>query len=333
MDGKPTLKELAAMTGFSVSTVSRALSNAEKVKYSTKKRIDSAIDEYYGRKNKTLSGIIGLIVPDLANQFFPLMLTGIDNVASISGYTLILSNSDGNPEKEDKVLKKMIDIGVEGVIFVSSGNATDFTRQIVSSGIVPLVFLDRHPCIDGIDFITTGNYEGMYQAARYLLTLKHRRILYLGGKPGTSTENERLSGFKAAMEEAALPVDERDVLCADFSFQKGYEVVRDLLCGNRFEYTAIAAANDNMALGAIKALQEKRISVPDQVSVIGYDDIPGAEFSGLTTIKQPFVEMGRRATYQLLATIKDPFIPKQTVILPTTVVFRNSCAIASDYTG
>lgn len=331
MSKRPPLKEIAAMTGLSLSTISRAFSGSENISYSTKKKIEHAVNEYYGNLNNPQSGKIGLIIPDIQNQFFPLLLLGIENVASSSNYTLLLSNSNGSSKQEDKLLQQMIDLGVDGVIFVSSGSASDFVNQIIDSKIIPLVFLDRDPGLSNINYVTTENFNGMYQATRYLLTLQHSNILFLGGTENTSTNKERLEGFTRAMHDAGCEVSERNIVYADFDFRKGYEVIKNMLDSQEFDYTAVLAANDLMALGAIKALNEKHISIPEDISVIGYDDIPVAEFVGLTTVHQPFSDMGRRAMYQLLALIQDSsFLPNK-IVLPTSIVFRNSCALPSSF--
>ena len=285
MDIKPTLKEIAAIADVSVATASRALSHPEKVKYSTRKKIEKALEECSIKTRTNSSKIIGLIVPDLTNQFFPMMLCGIEMVAKSNSYTIMIVNSDAEIKKEEILVKKFIDIDVDGIIIIPSGsNVGDYLRQTIRDNVKPIVFLDRNPDMKDINLITTDNYSGMYQAAKYLLTLGHRRILYLDGYEGTSTA--------------------------------------------KFTYTAILSANDSMALAAIEVLKEKHIKVPEDVSVLGYDDIPNARVAGLTTIKQPFIEMGMNAMYILIANINNPLLAKRTTVLPSNIIFRSSCAVA-----
>ncbi len=327
MDVKPTLKELSAMTNVSMATISRALSSPEKVKYSTRKKIENAISEYKNQKSKQSSGTIGLVVPDITNQFFPLMLTGIDNIASGNGMTIMLCNSNGIPRREDEILKKLIDIGVDGIIMIPSGQASLLLQQIVKEQIVPIVFLDRDPGLHNINLVTTGNFEGLYQATKYLITLGHKRILYLGGTLNTSTEVERCNGFRAAMSDNEIEIRDDFITHADFNFCTAQSLIEAMLKENRFNFSAICAANDVMALGAVKALQSNKIRIPEDVSIIGYDNIPSAEYGDLTTVKQPFIEMGTSAMFQLMSTINDPYLPPKTIVLSTSIIFRNSCKI------
>lgn len=327
MDNKPTLKEIAKATGLSISTVSRAISNPSMVKSTTRKKIERALSDAQKHYSSIGSGIVAVIVPDVMNPFFPLMLTGIDSISSLTDTTIMLCNSNGNQEKEDIILRKLIDTGVDGIIFITSSKATSFTQELIRDGSLPIVFLDRNPGIEGINLVSTGNFDGMYQATRYLITLGHRNILYLGGKPNTSTNVERFSGYEKAMEEVGggfKPV------FADYSFITAYTVVKGMIDSGIFKYSAIASANDVMALGAIKALNEAKIRTPGDVSVIGYDDIPSAEYAGLTTVRQPFIEMGRSAMFQLNSIMNDFRTPAKKTYLPTSIIFRSTCSINED---
>lgn len=325
MDIKPTLKEIAAIADVSVATASRALSHPEKVKYSTRKKIEKALEECSIKARTNSSKIIGLIVPDLTNQFFPMMLCGIEMVAKSNSYTIMIVNSDAEIKKEEILVKKFIDIDVDGIIIIPSGsNVGDYLRQTIKDNVKPIVFLDRNPDMKDINLITTDNYSGMYQAAKYLLTLGHRRILYLDGYEGTSTAKDRYKGFLDAIDDSV--VTKR--IYADFNFNKAREEMVKILKAQEFTYTAILSANDSMALAAIEVLKEKHIKVPEDVSVLGYDDIPNARVAGLTTIKQPFIEMGMNAMYILIANINNPLLAKRTTVLPSNIIFRSSCAVA-----
>ena len=325
MDTKPTLKEIAALAEVSVATASRALAHPEKVKYSTRRKIEKALDECSLKKRSNSSKIIGLIVPDLTNQFFPMMLSGIEMVAKSNSYTIMIVNSDAENKKEEDLVKKFIDIDVDGIIIIPSGwKISDYIRQTIKDDVKPIVFLDRNPDMDDINLITTDNYSGMYQATKYLLTLGHRKILYLDGSEGTSTAKDRYRGFLDAIDDSVMTKR----IYADFSFTRARDEMAKVLKTPNFEYTAILSANDNMALAAMEILKEKHIKVPEDVSVLGYDDIPNARVSGLTTIKQPFIEMGMNAMYILIANINNPMLAKRTTVLPSNIIFRSSCAVA-----
>ena len=324
MSIRPTLKELASMTGISIATVSRALSDPQKVKYTTRLRIEAAMRELQNQSRREKSGIIGIIFPDISNQFFPLMLAGIDSISSSYDSTIMLCNSNGDVQSEEKSLRKLLDIKADGIIYIPAGDTPALLKEIIDNSIIPVVFLDRAPGLKSINLITTDNRNGMYQAARYLLTLGHRKILYLGGKEGTSTDEERLAGFSEALQEAGVSIT--GILHADFSNTKAFFVIKEGLA-NGLGYTAIAAANDAMALGAIKALRSSGIRIPEDVSIIGYDDIPSSALAELTTVRQPFMEMGKSAIMQLYAAIADAHTPKKTTVLPSSIVIRSSCAV------
>ena len=326
MDTKPTLKEIAAIAEVSITTASRALSHPERVRYSTRRKIERAIEECSIKARKKGSGTIGLVVPNLTNQFFPMMLTGLDLVTKSNSYTIRIVNSDADSSREDELVRTLVDNGVDGIIIIpSGGNVGKYIRQTLKDNIIPIVFLDRNPDLENINLVTTDNYSGMYQATKYLLTLGHRKILYLDGTEGTSTAIDRYKGFLDAVDKNI----EIKKVTADFNFEKARNEMEKLLHTPDFPYTAILSANDTMALAAMEILKEKNINVPETVSILGYDDIPQARASGLTTIKQPFIEMGMNAMYILLANINNPIAAKKTIVLPSNIIFRTSCAVAT----
>lgn len=327
MNAKPTLKELSAITGISMSTISRALNMPQKVKYSTRLRIESAIQEFQRQGLHSRRGIIGMIVPDIANQFFPLMLEGINSAADDFDNTIMLCNSDGSREKEEIALKKLMDIDVDGIIYTATEQPPALLTEVIKHNILPIVFLDRDPGLPNINVVTTDNKNGMYQATRYLITLGHRNLLYLGGRKGTSTDEERMEGFHEAITDTGIDEACTGIIHGNFTMGQAYKEISNLLDKDEFRYTAIAAANDVMAIGAIKALNDHGIIVPKDVSVIGYDDIPTAAFTDLTTVKQPFREMGRTAILQLIAAIADSNTPRKKTMLPSSITFRGSCSV------
>ncbi len=327
MNTRPTLKELASATGMSIATISRALSEPGKVKYSTRLRVEAAKRELQQQSMHDRKGIIGIIVPDISNEFFPLMLEGIESISSSYDNTIMLCNSLGNIKNEENILRKLLDIKADGIIYITTGEAPALAKEIINNNIVPVIFLDRNPGLKNISLVTTDNHNGMYQATRYLITLGHRKIMYLGGREGTSTDNDRLAGFRDAISDSAIDDGQIAEIHADFAYQKAFESVSSMIAQGTMKYTAIASANDTMAMGAMKALKNAGLRIPEDISIIGYDDIPAATFAELTTVRQPFADMGRTAILQLMASIADFSAPKKTTVLPSSIVFRNSCAI------
>lgn len=325
MNSKPTLKEISSMTGMSMATISRALSSPQKVKYATRLKIETAIKDLQNLNKSERKGIIGIIVPDISNQFFPLMLNGVNSIASDNNNTIMLCPTNGKLATEERALRKLLDIKVDGIIYITAGEIPPILKEITENDLIPIVFLDRKPGLQGINLITTDNTNGMYQATKYLMTLGHNRILYLRGHQGASTDNERLDGFKEAIATHDAMVVK--IISGEFSEAVAFDAIKKLLHEGLFNYTAIISANDMMAIGAIKALTMNGLKVPEDVSVIGFDDIPSASTAGLTTVKQPFIEMGRAAIMQLIASIAEFDVPKKTTVLPSSIVFRSSCAI------
>ena len=268
-----------------------------------------------------------MIVPDIANQFFPLMLEGINSAADDFDNTIMLCNSDGSREKEEIALKKLMDIDVDGIIYTATEQPPALLTEVIKHNILPIVFLDRDPGLPNTNVVTTDNKNGMYQATRYLITLGHRKLLYLGGRKGTSTDEERMEGFHEAITDTGTDEACTGIMHGNFTMGQAYKEISNMLDRDEFRYTAIAAANDVMAIGAIKALNDHGIIVPKDVSVIGYDDIPTAAFTDLTTVKQPFREMGRTAILQLIAAIADSNSPRKKTMLPSSITFRGSCSV------
>lgn len=320
MVGKVTLKELSAKAGVSIATVSRAINNPDSVKKGTLKKIQTAMDGINKKSN-----IIAFVIPDITNMFFPMLLKGVEAIARMQGVSVVVCNSEGNPSNEDEILRNLMDIKVDGIIFICSGPSTPLLRDIVANKKIPIVFLDRKPDIKDIVSVTSDNFEGMYQSASYLTSLGHRRILYLGGPSAVSTEEERYKGFCAAIENSRILTSETYRYEGNYQSTGVYEFVKQVLAQDPKRFSAICASNDLMAHGAYQAIIEGHYSVPSDYSIIGYDDIPSSALLQLTTIKQPFEEMGRTAVMLLLSLIKDPDLQVSSKILSTGITIRKSC--------
>lgn len=321
MKEKITLKELSVAAGISIATASRARKDPYSVKESTRLKLQSAMQAI--EKKKT--GTIAVVIPDIANQFFPLLLTGIEEIARIRGFSLMLCNSQGTIENEDRILLNLIRLGVDGIIFICSSKPSKLLQDIVASKTIPLVFLDRDPGFPKESVVMADNHGGMVQSAKYLSSLGHRHILYLRGKSGTSTDECRHAGFFEAMEEEGVDPSGIQEVCADYRLQDAYLSVSSLLEKKNPSFTAICASNDVMAYGAYKAVRNAGLSIPEDVSLIGFDDLPTSDLLDLTTIRQPFPEMGRTAMVQLLGLISSPELGGTVSTLPCALVIRHSC--------
>ncbi len=324
-----TIHDVAKRAGVSLSTVSRVLNDYDSINPQTRERVEAAIKELSYEKSKPDSPkslkekkTVGLILPDILNPFFPLLIKGIEQVSKIHGYHLILCDSENDVPLEQRHIDNLYDRGVDGVILIPSSETTH-VENLIESGL-PFVFLDRFIDVDGASSVISDNEEGAYQAVKYLLKLGHRHIINLTGPPELSTEKARMTGYKRALGESEIECQENFIVCGNYSLEDAYRAIDDLLQkGGTF--SAIFATNDMMAFGAKQALEEHNIHIPNDVSLVGYDDILFSSVISLTTVSQPAYEMGRNAMVLLLDLIHERIVTPQRVILRPSMVIRGSC--------
>ncbi len=320
-----TQKEIASISGVSIATVSRYLSDPSSIREKTKRKIENALESYKKKILKTHSNMIAFVIPDIENPFFPMLLKGIESVSRTHGYTLMIYNSEGNPTNEERILGDLLDINVAGIILIHSGRTSPMLKDIVKNRKIPIVFLDRVPDMENINTVSSDNFDGMYQAVKYLTSLGHSRILYISGPKDLSTEKERLRGFKAALADSGTDTSGFSQINCEYSKTTAYEAIKQIISAGKFNYTAVCASNDLMMCGVYQALTEKGIRIPEDVSLIGYDDILISSLLNITTVRQPFEEMGKNAMLQLVSAIASPYMLKSNIILSTGLIIRNSC--------
>jgi len=324
-----TIHDVAKRAGVSLSTVSRVLNDYDSINPQTRERVEAAIKELNYEKSKPESAkslkekkTVGLILPDILNPFFPLLIKGIKQVSKIHGYHLILCDSENDVPLEQRHIDNLYDRGVDGVILIPS-SATTHVENLIESGL-PFVFLDRFIEVDDASYVISDNEEGAYQAVKYLLKLGHHCIVNLTGPPELSTERARITGYKRALAESEVECQEELFVCGNYSLEGAYRAIDDLLQKN-VKFSAIFATNDMMAFGAKQALEEHNLHVPNDVSLVGYDDILFSSIISLTTVSQPAYEMGRNAMLLLLDLINERITTPQRVILRPSMVIRGSC--------
>ncbi|HUZ17751.1 MAG TPA: LacI family DNA-binding transcriptional regulator [Spirochaetia bacterium] len=326
----PTLKEIALHAKVSEATVSRVINNRPNVHPDTVSKVNGALKQMdvdlnaLRRRNRSFAArSIALLVPDITNPVFPMMMKGIEHVARTHGYNLIVCDSENDPSIERERLESLVADSVDGLIWIPTGEAADDTHDDVRQTL-PTVFLDRRFAGKEANCVVGANEDGAYQATRYLLSLGHRRILFVGGPVGTSTAEERFQGFKRALGEQGIEVLDELILRCDFTMSGAYTAAtRFLASGTRV--SGVFASNDAMAFGVLKALREARISVPEEMSIIGYDDIPYAEFVGLSTVAQPAFDLGRNAMILLTDVLGGRVTAPQIVSLRPVLTIRDSC--------
>lgn len=328
----PTIRDVAAHAKVSVSTVSHVLNGTRFVEPETEDRVRAAIEALGYRPNSVArslrrrqTGTIGLLVPDNSNPFFAEVARAIEDAGFTEGYNLILCNSDGSESKEAAYIDVLLSKQMDGLLLISSGNRSDSLQAILRAQ-VPVVVVDRRLDDLPVDQVLVDNEEGGYQAGRYLVQLGHRRLGCITGPSSVSPSAERIVGFRRALAEAGIALPLETIIRGDFQYAGGEAATRELL-KRELDFTAIFVVNDVMAIGAINVLSRAGLRVPDDVSVIGFDNIPqtSAMMPSITTIAQPIAELGKVSISLLLDRIKKGQNPPSRIVLPTTLVERESC--------
>ncbi len=327
-----TIRDVAAAAQVSTSTVSHVINNTRYVSPQIRERVLNAmLGLHYSpnrlarslRNSRTLT--LGVLLPNSANPYFAEILLGVEAACFDLGYNIIMGNANDNPARELSYLEVLLARQVDGILLISTG-AFKESIALLSSHAVPLVVVDRSTDIPSVDEIFTENRRGGLVATRYLLSLGHRRIGCITGPSFLTPSAERVAGYYEAMAAAGIAVDSRWVVQGDFQHESGHAGCLQLLNLPQ-PPTAIFACNDLMAVGALCAVHEAGLRVPDDVSVIGYDDIPLASYTvpRLTTVAQPAREIGRIAVERLVARLQDEEVPATQERLPVSLVVRDSC--------
>jgi LacI family transcriptional regulator len=330
----PSSRELARQAGVSQSTVSRYLNNDPRVSKRARRAIETAMNTLGYTPNaaaRTLitgrSQLIGLVVSNITNPFYPEVIEAVVATAAERGYNVILCNTQENPKLQLSSLELLVAHQVDGAILTSMmlGADQDAVARLLKR--TPMVQVNRTAADLYTDTVQLDNIRGGELAARHLLDLGHTRIGYIGGNPGTSTNQNRFGGFSRALEDHKVPADPALVRHGQFTHASGYELTREILDGPT-PPTALVCGDDEVAMGAIDAVIDHGLRVPEDVAVVGFDDVPVASLRpiGLTTVRQPAAEMGRRAVELLIDRIgaDEPREPVDVLLRPKLVVRRTS---------
>ena len=307
---KPTIYDVAKRARVSTATVSRALNGTSPVAPPTRQRIERAVRALGYRPNTIARSLvtkathtIALLMPDITNPFFPDLVKGVQLLADERGYTVLLCSVAGDAAREAEYLEMLSAKQVDGALLVGIVSGRDTIARFARNG-VPIVSLDRNIDYPGAPLVQVNHRKGARIATEHLLQLGHRLVAHLSGPIGLRVSHERLAGYREALRQAGIAYDPRLVVSGDFTEEAGYEGIEALL-GMASRFSAVFAANDLAAIGATAALKDRDRRVPEDVSVVGFDDIRLAMYTSpaLTTIRQPTYEMGRRATELLVDAI------------------------------
>ncbi len=326
-----TIQDVAARAGVSISTVSRVLNDTGyPVRPETRRRVLEAIEALDFRPSPLARGLlgkstrtIGLIIPDISNPYYPLLSRGVEDVAIEHGYTVIICNTDRNLTKLRSYVEVLREKQADGIIFAgggieSSGESLD--PEEIGERVV-LVGRHRWP----FPSVQVDNVRAAFEATAHLIGLCHRRIAYLGGSTALTSARDRLMGYRRAMVELGTGVDETLIQEGNFGFESGYQAALSLLTSASRRPSALFAANDQMALGAMAAAFDVGRKVPDELAVVGFDNIPAGRYvrPSLTTVSLPTYDMGASAARLLLQRLAgEP--TQETLWLPTQLVVRQS---------
>jgi LacI family transcriptional regulator len=327
-----TIQDVAKKAGVAPITVSRVINNSGYVSDATRQRVETAVLElgYVPsgparslRLKRTNS--IALVLTDITNPFFTTVARGVEDAASAAGYTVTYCNTDEDESKELKNISLLLQQQVDGILLVPALSKAD-TVNFIHGHKVPVVVLDRHIPGTSADIVRCDSVEGAFKLVSYLLELGHRQIAILTGPEGASTADDRLKGYKQAMFEYGLNVAEDCIIRGTFTQESGFDMATRVLRLNP-RPSAIFAANNFIAIGAMKALQELELSVPEDISLVGFDDLPESlvMFPFLTVAAQPAYLMAQEATNLLLDRVNgEGPEEQQELVLPTELIIRHS---------
>jgi DNA-binding LacI/PurR family transcriptional regulator len=330
-----TLFDLAKELNVSISTISRALSRPEIVAPATRERVLAAVKEFGFQPNGIARSLrtqetrtIGIIVPDITNSFFGVIVKAVGEVAKVHDYTVIICNANEDPADEAQALEVLRARKVSGVINCPIGANLDLWRVLIKAG-VPLVELDRRSGLKNIDNVTFDDEKAAEQATEHLIKLGHQRIATIAGPRHLSNATARVAGYQKALLKSDIRLHPEYIEEGDFGGKSGHVAMEKLLSLRR-PPTAIFVANSEMTGGAMGVLREKNIRVPNELSVVGFFDARWAGYLDppLTMIDHPAEEMGKCAAELLIAQMEasSEHRVSKTIVFPPKLIIRNSTA-------
>lgn len=332
------MRDVADRAGVSVTSVSHVINQTRLVSDDLRERVLTAMDELGYQPNALARSLrrketytIGVIITNSADPFFAEVTRGVEDACFEQGYNIILCNSDSDLDKELLYANALIKKRVDGILFLAAGGKSTRHIRTMQEQKISLVVVDRYIPDLAVDTVLIDNARGGWLATHHLIKLGHQRIGCITGPSDLSLSAERVTGYRCALQEAGLTVDETLIIKGNFQFETGYQAAHHFLT-NPNPPTAIFACNDLMAIGAINAAIKQGWQVPQRLSVIGFDDIRMAAYTTpmLTTVAQPKYEMGAIATTMLLERLHTQEMAPRQKLLDTQLVVRESTAPPSN---
>lgn len=331
---KITINDVAAEAGVSYQTVSRVLNNRPDVSEETRKRVQTVIKTLGFRPSaaaRTLvsskTHILGLITADFSDYFFTQVIVGAEDEVRRHGYFLMLSSTERNPLDEPEYLRMLTEQRIEGVLFARPSTELERNNPHILSLLdkrIPVV-MTAFDLQGDVMVVDVDNVSGGLQATQHLIDYGHRAIAMIAGPDGWRSVNERAQGYRQALQAAGLPLETSLIQNGDWTYESGFAAAQALL-ESRQDFSAVFAHNDQMAIGATSAFQSAGRAIPDDIAIVGYDDIPVARYYAppLTTIRQPMQDVGRVAARMLIDAINNLPLERQEVLLTPELVIRQS---------
>lgn len=327
-----TLKDIAKRAGVSTTTVSRAVNGKPNINIQVKQRILEIAEalEYTPntlarslRTKKTDS--IGVVIGDIADPFFAPIVRGIENVSKKKSYNIILCDTDEKYSEEVKAVRLLMRKRVDGLIVTPAQTKYQSIMELKRKRI-PFVLLCRYFDLIEADCVTTDDVQGAFAATQHLISREHNRILFLNGPVYVSSAIERLVGYKRALRDNGIEFNDSLVREGNLTMEDGYRVMRENLSKGRIRFTAVFAYSDFVALGVMKALEEKRLRTPEDIAIVGFDDVIFSSFLKipLTTVRIPKYELGQESMRLLCERIEKGIGEPRKIVLKTKLIIRKS---------
>lgn len=339
---KLTLEEVAKLAGVSRATVSRVVNSPERVSLKYRERVLKIIKETGYQPNQAArilasrrSNIIGLIIPSRADliftdPYFAALITGISRACNTHNYTLALFFQ--SQQEQDQVYQRALGAGLLDGLIVTADKITDPLIPQIIARRIPAVYVGRPLDKTNTSFVDVDNVAGAYMAVSHLIRLSYQRIATITGPMSSTTSIDRHEGYVKALTERNRPVEDALIVCGDFTQDSGYTAMRQLL---PHKPDAVFAATDTMALGAIQAIREANLTIPDDIAIVGFDDLPPAIIADppLTTIRQPVNQSGILAVEMLIDLLETGSDMPRHTILPTDLIIRATCGAMKHSNG
>lgn len=327
-----TMRDVAKLAGVAPITVSRALNNSGYVSPETRAAVEAAADQLNYVPNMLAHSLrskstrtIALIMADITNPFWTAVARGVEDAASEQGFIVIFCNTDENQAKEEQYVSMLLRRRVDGVLLVPTSSSGETVARLQAQG-VKVVVLDRRVQGADVDVVRGDSFQGAYELGRHLIRQGHRRIGLLNGAEAISVSLERTNGYMQALQEAGIEPDPALIFYGNFTVESGYAQARQILAQSP-RPTALFTGNNFIAIGALRALSEQGLRVPEDISIVSFDDLPFTYTQDrlITVAAQPTYALGTIATQHLLQRITaDDAPPTQEIVLPVELIFRTS---------